>query len=214
MYSIYINEKPIILCHSEDVEQYQKKYKGKTVLTSLYAYKVKSLLQHIDMMEKAQNHDAVIIHCTKYNKLKKDFKSLFDVVKASGGLVENEKGEFLFIFRRGFWDLPKGKLDKKEALTDAAIREVNEETGVEDLLLGPRILVTRHMYRAGKKRAIKKSYWFHMNCKKQKLIPQAEEDIEQAIWSTFEDFERYRSPIYASIQDVIRTFKVINKSIS
>lgn len=214
MYSIYINERPIILCRTKELEEYQSLFRGKTVLTSLYSGKVKSLLQHIDMMEKGQNNDAVIIHSDKYGRLKKDFKSLFAVVKASGGLVENEKGEFLFIFRRGYWDLPKGKLDKREAITDAAIREVMEETGVNNVILGPRIVITKHMFRSGKSRAIKKSYWYHMNCLKQKLVPQAEEDIKDAIWSTIEDFEKYRKPVYCSIKDVIRTFKEINASIS
>ncbi|MFM8758223.1 MAG: NUDIX domain-containing protein, partial [Methylophilaceae bacterium] len=43
---------------------------------------------------------------------------------AAGGLVENELGQVLMIFRRGKWDLPKGKLDPNESIDECALREV------------------------------------------------------------------------------------------
>ncbi|MEI7526764.1 MAG: NUDIX domain-containing protein, partial [Mariniphaga sp.] len=73
----------------------------------------------------------------------RDFISMFKYIPAAGGLVKNEKGEFLFIHRLGFWDLPKGKIDKKDlreplssigdnpSARNAAIREVKEETGLK-----------------------------------------------------------------------------------
>ena len=55
------------------------------------------------------------------------------IIKAGGGLVKNEKGEVLFMFRKGKWDLPKGKLDPGETMDACAVREVMEETGVSGL---------------------------------------------------------------------------------
>ncbi|MCK7539615.1 MAG: NUDIX domain-containing protein [Marinilabiliales bacterium] len=68
---------------------------------------------------------------------KYDLFSLFNIVIAAGGFVRNEKDEILFIFRRGHWDLPKGKLNHKKGIIekkkDAAVREVMEETGIEKI---------------------------------------------------------------------------------
>ena len=65
--------------------------------------------------------------------LLKTFKSKLPVVQAGGGLVRNQSGKMLFIFRKGKWDLPKGKIDKGETLEKGAKREVKEETGVKNL---------------------------------------------------------------------------------
>ena len=46
----------------------------------------------------------------------------------------NESGEFLIIKRNGVWDLPKGKLEKGEDFETAALREVEEETGLEEMV--------------------------------------------------------------------------------
>ena len=61
------------------------------------------------------------------------FKTKLPLVQAAGGLVRNNKGKMLFIFRKNKWDLPKGKVDKGETLENGAMREVEEETGVKKL---------------------------------------------------------------------------------
>jgi 8-oxo-dGTP pyrophosphatase MutT (NUDIX family) len=43
-----------------------------------------------------------------------------------------KKGEVLFIFRNGKWDLPKGGIEKERKLK-IPMREVEEETGVNQL---------------------------------------------------------------------------------
>jgi 8-oxo-dGTP pyrophosphatase MutT (NUDIX family) len=52
------------------------------------------------------------------------------IIKAGGGIVVNEQNEVLLIYRRGKWDLPKGKLDDGETIEECALREVKEETGL------------------------------------------------------------------------------------
>ena len=59
---------------------------------------------------------------------------------AAGGLVTNENNELLMIFRRGKWDLPKGKLDKGETIEECAIREVEEETGIGNHMTCPSMI--------------------------------------------------------------------------
>ena len=53
-------------------------------------------------------------------------------------IVENEQGEILLIQRsdNGNWALPGGAIDIGESLTQAAIREVQEETGITCQITG------------------------------------------------------------------------------
>jgi 8-oxo-dGTP pyrophosphatase MutT (NUDIX family) len=64
-------------------------------------------------------------------------------IVAAGGLVFNENKELLMIYRRSKWDLPKGKLDEGETIEECAIREVEEETGVQQIILGK--LIQKHI---------------------------------------------------------------------
>ena len=66
---------------------------------------------------------------------------------AAGGLVTNPQGQILWIFRRGFWDLPKGKVEKMESIEEAALREVEEECGIKQLVLDKLIDKTYHIYK-------------------------------------------------------------------
>jgi 8-oxo-dGTP pyrophosphatase MutT (NUDIX family) len=71
-------------------------------------------------------------------------------------MVVNEQNEILFIHRRGSWDLPKGKEEAGESKWQTAIREVEEETGIEGIELGPKLLKTKHMFSWEDRKAIDK----------------------------------------------------------
>nr|MBS0038250.1 hypothetical protein [Saprospiraceae bacterium] len=114
MYKIYINETPLILSRTSLLAAYTF-YAKEQVLVVKYTGKTKHLLQYIDLLEKTNRYDAVIIHSDRYDDLKTDFKSLFKKIHAAGGVVKNPKNEVLFIFRKGHWDLPKGKIEKGES---------------------------------------------------------------------------------------------------
>ena len=131
-------------------------------------------------------------------KLKNDFLAHFICLEAAGGVVYNTKNEILLIHRRGFWDLPKGKMEIDETIEDTAIREVEEETGLTNVsILKP--------YDIDGKPAMKISYWFEMKTDfEAALIPQTEEDIEQAIWVKKEDVPTYFDNMYSSIIDVLK----------
>ena len=73
-------------------------------------------------------------------------KQYFEIIEASGGIVKNESGEILFIFRNGIWDLPKGKIEDNESREEAGLREVEEECGFRSLKLGHFIGTTYHLY--------------------------------------------------------------------
>jgi 8-oxo-dGTP pyrophosphatase MutT (NUDIX family) len=127
------------------------------------------------------------------------------LIRAGGGLVENEKGEILFMFRRGKWDLPKGKLDPGETLAACALREVSEETGVTRLELKKFLLVTEHEYEENGLPILKETHWYQIIANgNQLLIPQTEEDITELKWLGPSDFSIVQQNTYPGILDVLK----------
>ena len=128
---------------------------------------------------------------------------------AAGGLITNEKGKLLMIFRRGKWDLPKGKLDEGETIEECAIREVKEETGLQQVTLIKSLGITYHEYfdKYTQRDVIKESHWFEMKADGgQKLIPQTEEDIEQIVWAGKKKIEKCLANSYKNIVEIVRTY--------
>lgn len=128
------------------------------------------------------------------------------IIKAGGGLVRNGEGELLLIFRRGKWDLPKGKLDEGEAIEACALREVEEETGVKHLALGELISVTWHEYfdKWLGEEVIKETHWFKMDVAGvPDLVPQTEEDITAIEWTKKTDLPKRMEQSYITIIDVL-----------
>jgi 8-oxo-dGTP pyrophosphatase MutT (NUDIX family) len=135
---------------------------------------------------------------------KKDFYQLFTRIDAAGGLVKNEKGEILFIFRLGKWDLPKGKLDGNESPEEAATREVKEETGLTGLKVSGFLSSTFHIYKRKGKKILKQTWWFEMKAKStQSLVPQTEEDITEARWIPVAELGSVLANTYGSIRDLV-----------
>ena len=133
-------------------------------------------------------------------------------IVAAGGLVLNEKNELLMIFRRGKWDLPKGKLDEGETIESCAVREVCEETGIQNLELMQFVGITFHEYfdKWVNADVIKESHWYLMKTSShEKLIPQTEEDIEQIIWMNQEQINNALQNSYPSIIDIISKWKAL-----
>ena len=131
------------------------------------------------------------------------------IITAAGGLVQNSNGEFLLMYRRGFWDLPKGKLDLGESIPDCAVREVREETGLQSLELGPFICTTTHpyFYTWLNKDVVKHTHWFSMlSLANDTLVPQTEEDIEKLVWVTVPELPEYLNNTYPTIRDVFEAF--------
>jgi 8-oxo-dGTP pyrophosphatase MutT (NUDIX family) len=204
IYKIYINEVEVLLRASKDVKF--DEVMGPNTLVAAYDGVKAHILQYIQFIEKAVSIKHFILHYTDFDKLKADFKSYFKEVKAAGGLVKNEKEQYLFIHRRGSWDLPKGKIEKGESKRTAAIREVEEETGLKKMVIISRIGVTRHTYRSNVgRRLIKKSYWYLIEAPRQPLTPQLAEDIIEAKWLSLKTFFNVKRRVYPNILDIVHT---------
>jgi len=134
------------------------------------------------------------------------FLSHFKTIRAGGGYVMNDRNELLMIHRRGFWDLPKGKLERNETMPECAMREVEEECGVKHLSIQSDAFITYHLYIENREWILKESHWYKMKCAFQPLHPQLEEQITQAVWVKLPVDEKMKIESYRSILEVLNHF--------
>lgn len=206
MYKIYINDTPLFLLPSAEAAGWPAA--GDNCLVIRYPGKAKLLLNVVDMLEKTDRYEWIAIFSDDYDRLCRDFNDHFLLIEAAGGLVFNNRSEVLFIFRRGSWDLPKGKIDRGESPPEAARREVQEETGLQQLSLGELLDTTYHVYREPKgRRVLKRTYWYRMDTTDHTLIPQTEEDIEHAEWMSLPAFFSTKRKVYGNIRDLLKKIR-------
>lgn len=133
-----------------------------------------------------------------------DFSSLHTNIEAAGGVVKNEKSEYLLIKRFGIWDLPKGKVEDGETMLEAAVREVCEETGLGKVTSTDRLPDTYHVYHQKGRWFLKKTYWYLMETQEDiALVPQIKEAISEAIWMKKHEAHIALSKSYRSLFDTL-----------
>ncbi|MBR1626859.1 MAG: NUDIX domain-containing protein [Bacteroidales bacterium] len=148
-----------------------------------------------------------------------DIKTVFErvtsslyFVKAAGGIVRNENGDYLFMFRNGFWDLPKGHHEKGETIEQTAKREVLEECGMKQLEVREYLASSFHTYYMNSRKEIKQTYWYDMYCHSSEMLtPQEEEGIQQLEWITQKDLPGILSHSYPNIRCLFESIASCNK---
>jgi ADP-ribose pyrophosphatase YjhB (NUDIX family) len=131
-------------------------------------------------------------------------------VLAAGGVVEDEHGRLLAIKRLGKWDLPKGKVEKGEAVETGAVREVQEECGLEEVGLTKFVTSTWHTYERKGKQHLKRTDWFLMHASsKQPLTAQTEEDIEEVRWLDIDGVRMMEADTYPSLLPVLEAWRAL-----
>ncbi len=199
---IYFNDKPLFLCDEVNAEVNRYAHHDDAVFIDEFSPPAVNSIIHEMRLEKV--HAGIFLH-KDLETLRKAFWRKFLSIQAAGGLVQNEKRELLFMLRRGKWDLPKGKLDRKETLEQCAVREVEEETGLRNIAIGAPLLVTYHTYDENGKHFLKESHWYRMSVSgKQSLEPQLEEQITQLKWVEAGEIGSFIRNTYPSILDVLR----------
>lgn len=201
---IFFGDSPLFLCDAVDetIQPYVH-HDDAIFIDELNNHTIKSMIHE---MEQPNIHAGVFYH-SNLDELKKSFFKKFTFIQAAGGLVTNEKKEILIIFRRGKWDLPKGKLDKGETLEECAVREVEEETGLTNVKLVSPLATTYHTYHEGTKFILKESHWYNMKAgSNQKLIPQTSEDIQEIKWAGKSELNPYLKNSFPSVADVLRLY--------
>jgi len=198
---IYFSDKPLFLCDSFNEEINRYAHHDDAVFIDEYSNAAVNSMIH--EMKQDKVHAGIFYH-SKLDELKNAFWKKFTIVQAGGGLVQNEKEEVLFMFRREKWDLPKGKLDKKETLEQCALREVKEETGLTGLQLKKSLLITYHTYDENGKHCLKETHWFIMHSDSdQQLVPQLAEQITELKWADKKEILKLCRNTYPSIIDVL-----------
>lgn len=198
---IYFNEKPLFLTDTITPEIEPFVHHDDAVLIDEFSHGGINSMIHEMRQEKV--HAGIYLH-NNVEELKKAFWKKFILVKAGGGLVINEANELLFIFRRGKWDLPKGKLDDGETMEECAVREVMEETGLQQVELKKHLVTTWHTYDESGHHILKETAWYLLSApKKQALTPQTVEQITQIEWGSPDNMEKYVSNTFPAITDVL-----------
>lgn len=198
---IHFGEKPVFLCDRADEEISELLHHPDAVLVDeLSHHAIHALLHEI---KKDSFHAGVLMH-PDTEAMKKMFFHHFTCMEAAGGVVKNGKEETLFIFRRGKWDLPKGKMEEGEEPAICAAREIEEETGVASLSLIKKICETYHVYEDFGKTILKTTHWFSFTTTcNDTPVPQTEEDITEVRWVAEREIPELMKNTYGSIQEVV-----------
>ncbi|WP_316789977.1 NUDIX hydrolase [Pedobacter frigoris] len=160
-------------------------------------------------VSKVSEREYILVHPDP-KKMFKKLKKSCELIKAAGGLVKSDKGNYLFIFRNKKWDLPKGKVEKGEKMKEAGLREVEEECGVKIHTNDEKLCKTYHVYTLGTKLVLKKTNWYSMTVKGEpKLIPQKEEGITKASWLNKTELKPVIKNTYPSIIQVLEEGKLL-----
>lgn len=128
----------------------------------------------------------------------------YTYVRAAGGIVRNAENQILMIYRRGVWDLPKGKVETGEKNEEAAVREVLEETGVEARITHPIPFSTFHTYDTYGPKMLKETLWYEMAAITGSTRPQTEEDIFEVVWVDRARIPNLIENSYTSLKEVVR----------
>lgn len=172
----------------------------------LHEPQTKALLQWARKLEEDDSLAVVYAICRDPEATFKAYAAEHKNINAAGGIVIQQE-RLLFIKRFGKWDLPKGKLEKGELTEAAALREVEEECGVDGLQLNKFIATTYHTYDFQGGRALKHSHWYEMQTDFQgELLPQTEEGITEVRWINRKELEEVFGNTYASISALLNTY--------
>lgn len=201
-YKVYVNGTPVFLGTPESVGELGL-LPSKDVYAVPYLGKKKQIRQYLDMLDKNPSVRTVAFYGEDADALWADFCACFERIDAAGGLVTDPEGRLLVFFRRGYWDLPKGKIDPGESPEAAALREVREETGLSELTLGPFVAHTWHTYREKGERILKCTWWYRMQAIQTDTVPQTEEDIEEIRWVEPASWLASKPNLYASLREIV-----------
>lgn len=197
MYKVFVNELPLIL-----TDTLPEKFSGK-----IFSLTEESIFKAIDGLVTNKLSKAVV-YDSDSEALLRNFSAIVPKVVAAGGRVKNIKGKYLFIYRNNKWDLPKGKLDKGEAIKSAAIREVEEETGATGLKIDCFLATTYHIFKRSGKYRLKEVHWFDMTTDySKKLTPQLDEGITKVSWKGPNKTKKALKNSYVTIKSLFENEK-------
>lgn len=203
MHKIYFEKRCLIICPPDEPSMTDPN----AILAGIG--RAEDVHNFINMFEISESLHRIYIPSENPERTYRMICSEFKEVNAAGGLVTNRRGDYLLIWRNGLWDLPKGHQEKGEDIGTTALREVCEETGIDDLELGDLICITDHCYKRDGIWHLKHTWWYGMlHTHPTDLTPQKEEDIAKAAWVAKSSLPPFLTNTFPSIQEVFREAKV------
>ncbi len=192
-----MDDKSVILTDQPNIEVGEDKY------LYIQYHDFEELNYVLEMLSSMQSLKGAVFHHPDLDLLFTDFRAHFREIDAAGGVVVNELDEVLLIHRRGKWDLPKGKVEPGESNREAAVREVAEECGIDIPESRDHLIDTYHMYFQDEERILKKTEWFSMFAHKETPTPQAEEQIDKAMWISVSELDIESLDTYQNVRKVL-----------
>jgi mutator protein MutT len=202
MYIFFINDKPLVITSSEDIP---------ARFQHLPFIQYQSDLNLMDIVRKTEEatQNGLLVLSEDPAGLLLLFKANFTTIAAGGGIVFNQNGELLIMKRLGKWDLPKGKIDPGETISEGAIREVEEECGINQLSIEKFLTISYHTYKLQGHRFLKATHWYKMNTTFMgKLKPQLEESITEVKWVNLNEMDLQELDTYESIREILMMVKI------
>ncbi len=201
MYTIFINDRPFIITADRDYLINDRS------LLHYYSDDLAAITKmSLDFLN-SNKSKGLVLHASNEVKAFETFSSNYIIVEAAGGVVENELSQLLMIYRKGRWDLPKGRIEKEETEALAARREVMEECGLVNVELRSKLTTTYHTFFMPQRNVLKISHWYNMFCPStDKLKPQTEEDITEIKWYVKSLLDVKKLDTYNSIHQVLELY--------
>ena len=193
MLQIFYKEKPII------ISDRKSDLKNSLIINP-------ELFENLDLLKllSKKKVNSIGIFSNEFEIILNMFKKKYPEIIAAGGKVINNNSEILFIYRNKKWDLPKGKAEKNEIISETALREVEEETGIKNLSIIKPLDKTHHIFKRDGKNYLKSTYWFEMKSDfNGKFKPQKKEGITRVEWIGIENLSSILPKSYANIRLLI-----------
>jgi 8-oxo-dGTP pyrophosphatase MutT (NUDIX family) len=204
MYEVFIDNKLIVF------SKFNKNVKNSSNFVEIQT----DNLAEIDVLGLRASLSSAITLVIRSSTIEKDFALVFknhQKIEAAGGVVKR-KNDYLFIERNGVWDLPKGKVEENESVEEAAVREIEEECGIEKPIIHRFLGCTFHTYEFNGKQVLKKNWWYLLDYSGSKeVIPQQEEGITQVVWFKKKQWQQINENTYPSIIKVLAMTKKKNQ---
>jgi len=194
MYKVFVNRLSIVLTSDKNYLDHSRAF----LLSSITIKEI---------VKKLKLNDEIFLYHPNKKKLLKEFKKKLKTIVAAGGIVKNDENQILFIFRKGKWDLPKGKIEKNEKIDDGALREVLEETGVKKIKINRFFDTTYHIIKTQKQYFLKETHWYIMKSNyKGKLKPQKSEGIRSVRWKKIKEAKEIKKKTFRNISIILTTY--------